>query len=193
MIGDWRLLDSSVDPARTFADAISGMLLVLSLIVSLLILEGCASSGLFAAPTLTPTLTPAPTPTLVPIPYPTLSAFEDHNIPPCDGFTVLPEAFPFTWPGIEEALDISDWGYFRCTTSVSEAAAFYRAKMTQPPYNWQEFNWVELPEGTLGVYFHTVYQRWFYLWILPTPASRVANLVLAQRDLDTPLVLPCCQ
>ncbi len=157
------------------------------------VLAGCGAAGLFAAPTPTPTATPVPTTTLTPTPYPTLTAYEDRNIPPCDGFTIIPEAFPFTWPGIEEAQDASDWGYFHCDLTVIQAAAFYRQKMVNPPYNWQEFNWVELPEGTLGVYFHTVYQRWFYLWVLPTSSKLGSYLVLAQRDLGTPLVLPCCQ
>ncbi len=66
-------------------------------------------------------------------------------------------------------------------------------KDVKPPYNWQEFNWVELPEGTLGVYFHTAYQRWFYLWVLPAGVNKGSRLVLAQRDLGAPLVLPCCR
>ncbi len=165
-------------------------LLLLFLCVTL---AGCGSTGSFAAPTPTATVTAVPTATPKPTPYPTLTAYEDRNIPPCDGFTVLPQAFPFTWPGTEGAEDVSDWGYFHCDLTVNRSAAFYRQKMINPPYNWQEFNWVELPEGTLGVYFHTVYQRWFYLWMLPTPNSQGSYLVLAQRDLGTPLVLPCCR
>ncbi len=166
------------------------------LIICLILLcavAACAPSTVTqGGPTLTPLPSPAPQPTLSPSPVPTRTDYESRNIPGCDGFEALPAAFKFTWPGIEEVTDANDWGYYRCGNAPAEVAALYHQKMTEPPYNWQEFNWVELPEGTLGVYYHAVYQVWLYVWILPIPSDQGSYLVVAQRDVSEPMELPCC-
>jgi hypothetical protein len=141
----------------------------------------------------TPVPTPIPTATVAPFPtrFPTPTIYDARHMPGCDGFEPLADRFRFEWPGIEEIKDVTDWAYFRCTQSPTQVAAFYREKMVNPPYNWQEIAWVERPEGTLGVYFHTVFQRWLYVWMLPRPNDPKAHLVVAEREGDVPLDLPC--
>ncbi len=65
--------------------------------------------------------------------------------------------------------------------------------MTQPPYEWGEINWVTLPEGTLGVYFHTVHQTWVYLWFLADSSSAEASRLVVSEQGQEPLELPCCK
>jgi hypothetical protein len=113
-------------------------------------------------------------------------------MPQCDGFQELPDAVHFDWPGIEEIKDVDSWGYFRCGQPAAQVAANYRERMVKPPYNWQQIGWVELPEGTLGVYFDAVRQDWLYLWFLITPDVPGTLLIAAPRKGDMPLNLPCC-
>jgi hypothetical protein len=113
-------------------------------------------------------------------------------MPGCEGFQVLAQPVKFSWPGIEEVQDTTDWGYYRCSQSPTAISAFYRGRMTKPPYNWMEFNYVELPEGVLGVYYHAVRQNWLYLWVLPDSVDKNVVLVVTERDVSEPLTLPCC-
>ncbi len=162
----------------------------LILAMLLIVLSACAAPP---TPTPMPTITPTPLPTKVPTPSPTQTAYQYLGSPGCDGFTVLSERITFSWEDIEEFLDSGSWGYYRCAGNAAETAAFYRQKMIQPQYNWQEFNWVEQPQGTLGVYFHTAYQEWMYLWFLPGSGVSGSNLVSAVREISDPMDLPCCK
>ncbi len=160
-------------------------------ITCLVLLLAAAACAPQPTPTPLPTSTPVARPTMTAAPFPTLTRYEDLGVPGCSGFTVLVDPVQFTWEGLEEVKDAGDWGYYRCASSASDTAAFYKEKMVKPPYNWQEFNWVELPAGTLGVYFHTVFQKWLYLWFLPGASG--TTVVSAVRDVAEPLALPCCE
>jgi hypothetical protein len=139
-------------------------------------------------PTAVPTPTPnTPTPTSAPAP-----AYVDLNMPGCNGFQELPGTVSFDWPGLADIKDVDSWGYYRCTEPAGQLAALYKERMVTPPYNWQEISWVELPQGTLGAYFHAARQSWLYLWFLTNPDVPGTVLVAAPRLGDMPLDLPCC-
>lgn len=164
------------------------------LAVLLLVTVGC---GTTASPAPTSTAVPMAVqmatvqPWLAPTPVP---PYEAWGIPPCDGFELLPSSFSFNWPGLDSIKNADNWDYVRCSKRPGEIASFYRSKMTQPPYSWQELGWVELPEGTLGVYFDAVRQGWLYLWMLPRLGSGEASqMVVARTAADAPLDLPCCR
>jgi hypothetical protein len=162
----------------------------LAIVAGLALLWAIAACAPAATPTSLPTPVPAPTRVVFPTPLP-VAAYDSRHIPGCDGFELLAERFRFEWPGIEDIGDVTDWGYYRCAQAPTQVAAIYREKMIHPPYNWQEIAWVERSEGTLGVYFHTVFQRWLYVWVLSRPNDSKAYLVVAERTEDTPLELPC--
>ncbi len=159
----------------------------------LVLLFAVAACAPAPTPTPIPTATQVPAPTRTRAPVPTMTVSESMGIPACEGFTAYTKPFGFTWQGLEDVKDVNDWGYYGCSKGLAESASFYRENMVKPPYNWQEFNWVELPQGTLGVYFHAVYQEWLYLWFLPRPGASGSNMVSAVREIGEPLVLPCCR
>jgi hypothetical protein len=162
---------------------------ILSLTSMILTLAACSPAA-----TPTPTPTPVPPPTATPLPMPTpIGFYMPSYMPICDGAKLLAEDFGFTWPGIENIKkDAENLEYYRCQQPYGQVATFYREKMLNPPYNWQEIAWVELPEGTLGEYFHAVYQSWFYLWFVPDQsAGQASYLVAAWRQGEVPLDLPC--
>lgn len=111
-------------------------------------------------------------------------------IPQCDGVQVL-EPITFDWPNLQqriEELEGSDWGYYACPHPYEEMAEFYRTNATEPPYLLSETNWVVIPEGTLGVYFHSVRQTWIYLWIVPQSPGSHETYVIAAYSLDLAFV-----
>lgn len=144
------------------------------------------------APTPTP-IPPTPTPT--PAPTATAEPVDDYvpsDIPRCDGVKALDKALDFEWAGVD-AVGEGDWYYYHCTQKADDLSATLRPLMTKAPYKWGEINWVIRPEGTLGVYFHTVRQTWAYLWFLPdTSSAGGAYLVVAEVG-TIPLELPCCK
>lgn len=108
-------------------------------------------------------------------------------IPSCDGVEILDDAIDFEWPNLQQRiteLEGSDWGYYSCDLPYEETAAFYRANAPKPPYLLSETNWVVIPQGSLGVYFHPVRQTWIYLWIVPQSADSGKTYVIAAYSLD---------
>ncbi len=107
-------------------------------------------------------------------------------IPQCEGAQVLDKGVTFAWPQVEQRLkelEGSYWGYYSCPQARAEVSAFYRDKMTRPPYNRTETNWVERSEGTLGVYYSEGAQLWIYMWIVPqTPEGSSAYVIVAMAN-----------
>jgi hypothetical protein len=128
----------------------------------------------------TPYVIPTAAPT-VPVPAHILSL-----IPACQEIETLDEPVALIWPNAEQRLDeLSDsrWGYYRCPQAPVDVSAFYHDKMTEPPYNMRQVAWVNIPQGTLGLYFHSAYHLWTYLWVLPPEADAPGAYVLvAQTD-----------
>jgi hypothetical protein len=43
--------------------------------------------------------------------------------------------------------------------------------------------WVSIEQGTLGLYYHTSYHLWTYLWVLPPgPETPGAYVLVAQAN-----------
>ncbi len=151
-----------------------------------------------ATPTPMPSVTPASTPAVNATSAATDSQPEvpadyfPSDMPACKDFEVLGRRPQFDWPTIDKVGTDADWVTYRCGNKPSDLAAFYREKMVQPPYNWLETGWTELPQGTLGVYFHAGFQSWKYLWFLKDPASSDSTILVIADQVDTPMELPCC-
>ncbi len=159
-------------------------------IVCLILL--CAIVACEAPPIPTP-IPPPPTPTPRPTmtPQPT-GPYVPPNIPRCEGVKALEHALDFQWAGVD-AIGEGDWYYYHCDLTPGDLADYSRPKMTAAPYDWGEINWVIRPEGTLGVYFHTVRQSWTYLWFLPTDLSSGGSYLVVAEVGGIPLELPCCK
>ena len=134
-----------------------------------------------------PTPTPTPLPTLTPQPA---GAYMPSDIPRCAGVRRLDQAPKFDWPGIDDVGD-ADWYFYQCAQKPDAVAALYRETMVKPPYNWLENAWVVLPEGTLGVYFHTARQNWLYAWFLADSSSPGTMHLVIAETFGAPLDLPC--
>ncbi len=79
----------------------------------------------------------------------------------------------FTWPNLEARLQDFVrpwWSYFSCDEPPAQVAALYRQQLPKSPYNMEETNWLERPEGTLGIYFSQT-GEWDYVWIVPQPGD----------------------
>lgn len=106
-------------------------------------------------------------------------------MPKCDGIQILDQPVTFPWPNIKQRLkelEKSYQGYYTCSQPVAEVTPFYRKNIIKPPYNMNETNWVERPEGTLGLYYHSPTQTWLYLWIVPQPDNAQASLIIAAQS-----------
>ncbi|HEX7974212.1 MAG TPA: hypothetical protein VF498_07375, partial [Anaerolineales bacterium] len=98
-------------------------------------------------------------------------------MPKCDGIQLLDQPVIFKWPNIKQRLkelEESYQGYYTCSQPATDVASFYRETIVKPPFNMNETNWVERPEGTLGLYYHSPTQTWLYLWVVPQPADAQA-------------------
>jgi hypothetical protein len=167
----------------------------LTIIVCLVLLCAVAACGPAPTPPPLPTAVPTITPTRLPTATPEpVGDYVPSDFPRCLGLKMLDKALKFTWVGIEDMkTDSGDWYYYHCNEKPADLAAFYRAKMTPPPYNWLENGWVEQPgEGTLGVYFHTARQTWSYVWFLADSASASGSYLVLSQQNEIPLELPCC-
>jgi hypothetical protein len=144
-------------------------------------------------PTIKPTLA-FPTPTNRPVdeagpqaPVATLSAAQHllSLMPACDGLEILAAPVKFEWPNINQRLEElagSQWGYYRCPAPVADVAAFYKRTLPQSPYGMRETNWVDISDGSLGLYYHPAYQLWFYVWVVPPPGSQLSAYVIVSRS-----------
>lgn len=101
------------------------------------------------------------------------------RLPKCEGIQILKHPILFDWPNIErhkkeyaEAL----WGYFSCEQPQVDVAAFYRVQMPKAPANAYEMNWVEIPEGTVGVYYDGL--LWTIVWIVPREGNMQKTYVI---------------
>lgn len=102
-------------------------------------------------------------------------------IPQFEGIQSLDQPIQFAWPNVKrriKELEGSDWGYFRCAQPPAVVSAFYQEHMPEAPYNMREANRVERPEGTLGIYYHSAYDIWVYLWIVPQPTDPQSSYVI---------------
>ena len=102
-------------------------------------------------------------------------------IPRCDKVKILDQPVKFAWPNVEKrikALEGSEWGYYSCPQTQDAVSTFYREGMRKKPYSMGETNWVDRPEGTLGVYYHSRSRVWIYLWVVPQPADVRASYVI---------------
>lgn len=144
---------------------------------------GCTSAPQQTTPTIS---APASTPTSdfsSPTAVPNSMALSESlllRIPKCDGIEVQEKPIIFSWPNIEtriEELGEALWGYYGCEQSQAEVVAFYRAHMSEPPYNNQETNWVERSEGSVGIYYNSA-NAWLYIWIVPQPDDPEKSYVI---------------
>ncbi len=65
-------------------------------------------------------------------------------------------------------------------------AALYREQMPKPPYNLNETNWVDQPEGALGVYYEPVSGTWIYLWVVPQTEDTQTSYVIVAKSGSKP-------
>ena len=140
-----------------------------------------------ASPQITPTLSAPSSTTVSNISTP--AAVSDSKamseslllkIPKCEGMEVQEEPIIFSWPNIETRIkELGDamWGYYSCNQSQADVVAFYRAHMSEPPYNNQETNWVKRSEGSVGVYYNSA-NAWLYIWIVPRPDNPEKTYVI---------------
>src|SRR5574342_685216 len=145
-------------------------------------LVACSNSPRLPQPTATVPATNPATHEITPTPVSTpLSAGERllSRLPKCEGIQILENPIIFDWPNIErhkkdyeEAL----WGYFGCEQPQVDVAAFYRAQMPKPPSNAYEMNWVEIPEGTVGVFYDGL--LWTIVWIVPRDGNMQKTYVI---------------
>jgi hypothetical protein len=160
-------------------------ILALTPLVLLLAVVGCASAPT-PTPTPLPTRTPAPTATSEPV-----GDYVPSDVPRCQGVKMLDRALKFEWVGVDAVGD-GAWYYYHCDQKPGDLATLYRPVMIKAPYEWGEINWVERPEGTLGVYFNTVRQNWLYLWFLSDTTSAGGSYLVVAEQGQIPLDLPCC-
>jgi len=102
-------------------------------------------------------------------------------IPRCDGIKILDRPVKFAWPNVEKRikeLEGCDWGYYSCAQPQAAVSTFYREQMRKPPYNMGETNWVDRPEGTLGLYYHSGSRVWIYLWVVVQPTDARTSYVI---------------
>ena len=102
------------------------------------------------------------------------------RIPKCDGIEIQEKPIIFSWPNIETRIkELGDalWGYYACDQPQAYVLAFYRAHMSEPPYNNQESNWVERAEGSVGIYYNSA-NAWLYIWIVPQPDNPQKTYVI---------------
>ncbi len=89
----------------------------------------------------------------------------------------------FAWPNLDARLQDFVrpwWSYFSCDEPAAKVSALYRQELPKPPYNMDETNWLERPEGTLGIYFSET-GEWDYIWIVPQPADpQKAYVIVAE-------------
>ena len=104
-------------------------------------------------------------------------------IPRCDKVRILDRPIKFNWPNVErriQELEGCDWGYYSCGYNQDAVSAFYKEHMRKPPYNMGETNWVDRPEGTLGIYYHSDSRSWIYLWVVPQSGDvRTSYVIVA--------------
>jgi hypothetical protein len=135
--------------------------------------------ALSSTPGLQPTKGPTPTPM-------TISEYLLSILPNCDGVKTFEQPVKFDWPLIEQRiqeLESADWGYYGCPQRQEVVSTFYQETMPKTPFLMTEINWVERPQGTLGVYYQSVAQIWLYLWVVPQPAdSQTSYVVVAASD-----------
>ena len=141
-------------------------------------------------PTATPALAPSAVATVVA--EPTVE-YVISTMPLCPGLASI-QPYKFAWPNVEAATEkLADynWGYYRCSLAQADLAKLIRQEMPKPPYLWDEVNWVEQPEGTLGVFFQRVRQVWIYIWMLRTPDGATSNMVIARGNPGMPQSWEC--
>ncbi len=106
-----------------------------------------------------------------------------HAFPHCDGMQALTGPVKFAWPNLDDRMQDFVrpwWSYFSCDEPAGEISALYRQALPKPPYNMAETNWLERPEGTLGIYFSQT-GEWDYIWIVPQPADpQKAYIIVAE-------------
>jgi hypothetical protein len=137
-------------------------------------ITACASAPRQTTPSIFPIASLPAVSTATPAAFSNSSALGESlllRIPKCDGIEIQDEPIIFSWPNIEtriKELGEALWGYYSCDRPQKEVVAFYKAHMTDPPYNNHEINWVERSEGFVGVYYNSA-NAWLYIWILPQP------------------------
>jgi hypothetical protein len=130
-------------------------------------------------PGLQPTKESTPTPM-------TISEYLLSILPNCDEVKVFEQPVKFDWPLIEQRiqeLEGADWGYYGCPQPQEVVSTFYQEAMPKTPFLMTEINWVERPQGTLGVYYQSVAQTWLYLWVVPQPTDpQTSYVIVAASD-----------
>jgi hypothetical protein len=149
----------------------------------------CQSNPSPAAPDFYATATPSAQSASAPVsaaltPEPAQD-YVTSSLPLCQGLQKLSSPIKFSWPNLETALQQLaeyNWGYYSCSSPQSDVAALFHEKMVKPPYNWEQTNWIENEGTTLGVYYHSVFKVWIYIWMLPSPDKKTSNLVISRSD-----------
>jgi hypothetical protein len=113
--------------------------------------------------------------------YTPLSAAEIllTRLPKCEGIQIRENPIIFDWPNIErhkKEYEEALWGYFSCEQPQVDVAAYYRAQMPKPPSNAYEMNWVEISEGTVGVFYNGL--LWTIVWIVPRDGNMQKTYVI---------------
>ncbi len=120
-----------------------------------------------------------PTPILTPI---SDGASLLIRLPKCEGLQIMQDPIIFKWPNIERHLkEYKDglWGYYGCEQPQADVAAFYRAQMPKSPTNAYEMNWVEIPEGAVGVFYDGL--AWSIVWVVPQPGNTQKSYVIVAQ------------
>jgi len=104
------------------------------------------------------------------------------RFPKCEGIQILQEPIKFNWPNIERHIkeyEDGSWGYFSCEQPQAVVAAFYRLQMPKPPSNAYEMNWVEIPEGAVGVFYNG--STWTIVWVVPQSGNAQKSYVIVAQ------------
>ncbi len=89
----------------------------------------------------------------------------------------------FDWPDLaqhQQDFSRSQWTYISCDQPAAQVAALYRQQLPRPPYSMDETNWLDRPEGALGVYFAQT-GAWEYIWFVPQPEDAQKSYVIVSE------------
>jgi len=107
------------------------------------------------------------------------------RVPECAGSRPLDHAVDFDWPQKarrEREFASAQWAYFTCEGPYRTVADAFRRIATLPPFILGETNWIERPEGALGIYYDYVRNVWCYVWFVPDPERRGRTLLAVTQS-----------
>jgi len=107
-------------------------------------------------------------------PVPTVE-YVISDLPLPQGLEKLSSPIKFEWPDIETVLQkLEDYNWD--TIAARCLRQRWRRSSTRGwsslPYNWEEQHWTDNDLGSVGLYYHSVFRVWIYVWMLPGPDEK---------------------